>query len=275
MQFSGNQETMEPEMLEILSAALICALTLRALAGSLVTQEGQIRLPQVELGSLRTWILMSLAAILVLRPLYGTALVLALLLHELGHVMAHRMLGHTDARFRLAPLVSNVPVSQRKIPTLAQDFFVTIMGAGFSIAPMVVALVAASLFKGTIPGLYEFFFALGTAIGALNFVNLLPLLPLDGGRCLRQILVTLSPRTGIHVILTISAGAAALSFVQESMSLITLVCLGGLVFFRPDTEITEKAAMSKGQASLAFAAYGFTIAAHATGGWYLIRWYFW
>lgn len=262
-------------MLEILSAALICALTLRALAGSLVTQGGQIRLPQVELGSLRTWILMSLVAILVLKPLFGSAFVLALLLHELGHVMAHRQLGHTDARFRLAPLVSNIPVSQRRIPTQAQDFFVTIMGAGFSIAPMVVALVAASLFKGAMPGFYTFFFALGTAIGALNFINLLPLLPLDGGRCLRQILATFSPRTGMHVILTISAGAAALSFVQESMSLIALVCLGGLVFFRPDTEFAEKAPMSQGQAGLALVVYGFTIAAHATGGWYLIRLYFW
>jgi Zn-dependent protease len=149
------------------------------------------------------------------------------------------------------------------------------MGAGFSIAPMVAALVAANMFKTSIPGLYSIFFAIGTAIGALNFVNLLPLLPLDGGRCLRQILITLSPRTGIYVILTISAGAAALSFVQESMSLITLVCLGGLVFFRPEPVISEKTPMSQSMACLALATYGFTLAAHATGGWFLIRWYFW
>ncbi|MFD1196040.1 hypothetical protein ACFQ3C_15305 [Seohaeicola saemankumensis] len=189
--------------------------------------------------------------------------------------MAHRLLGHEDARFRLAPLFTTTPISERTIPSHARDFFVTIMGAGFSLVPMIVTLVAADMVKTVAPGLASILIAIGSAIGALNFINLLPLLPLDGGRCLRQILVTLSPRTGLHILLSLSACAAAVSFVQESLSLIALVCLGGLVFFRPEPAISDKAPMSKGMAALALAAYGFTMAAHATGGWWLIRWYFW
>lgn len=262
-------------MFELLFAAGICALGFRALQGSFVTEAGRLSLPRVDLGSVRVWILLSLALILVFRPTYGTALLAALLLHELGHVAAHRMLGHPDARFRLVPLVDGAANSERLFRNRGQEFFATIMGAGFSLVPMVAALVLARLTETALPQASDLLYALGSTIAALNFVNLLPLLPLDGGRCLRQIFLTLSPVTGPYLILLFSAGAAALSFVHESMSLIVLVCLGGLVFFRPEEDGTVKAAMTPSTAWLALAVYLFTLSAHAVGGWWLIRWYFW
>lgn len=262
-------------MFELLFAAAVCGLGLRAIQGSFVTTNGQLCLPQLDLGSLRIWILMSLAVILVFKLKFGTALVLALLLHELGHVAAHRILGHHDARFRLAPLLTASRVSARVTQSQSQEFFVTIMGAGFSLVPMVASLVAARLLEGGAPDVSAILYAIGSTIAALNFVNLLPLLPFDGGQCLRQIFVTLCPVTGTHLLLGFSAGAAALSFLHESLSLITLVCLGGLVFFRPLDDDLPKAPMPQGTAVLALAVYLFTLASHAVGGWWLIRWYFW
>jgi Zn-dependent protease len=262
-------------MIELLCAAAVCGLGLRAVQGSFVTEGGRLALPQVDLGSLRIWILFSLAAILVFKLKYGSALVLALMVHELGHVAAHRILGHGDAKFRLAPLFSAAPVSARATRSQAEEFFVTIMGAGFSLVPMVAALMLARILEGAAPGLSTILLAVGSTIAALNFVNLLPLLPLDGGRCLRQIFLTLCPTTGTHVMLTLSAGAAALSFLQESLSLITIVTLGGLVFFRPIDDGLARTPMSQRTALLALAIYGFTLAAHAVAGWWLIRWYFW
>jgi len=262
-------------MFELLFAAAICALGLRAVQGSFVTDAGRLSLPRVDLGSVRIWILLSLAMILVFKLKYGTALLAALLLHELGHVAAHRILGHMDARFRLVPLFDGAANSQRMFRNRGQEFFATIMGAGFSIVPMVAALVLARMLESALPQVSTLLYALGSTIAALNFVNLLPLLPLDGGRCLRQILTTLSPVTGSYLLLVFSAGAAALSFVHESMSLIVLVCLGGLVFFRPEDDGTIKAPMSQSTAWLALAVYLMTLSAHAVGGWWLIRWYFW
>lgn len=262
-------------MFELLFAAAVCGLGLRAIQGSFITANGRLCLPQVDLGSLRIWILMSLAVIIIFKLKFGAALVVALLVHELGHVAAHRILGHDDARFRLAPLFTASRISARVTRHQSQEFFVTIMGAGFSLVPMVATLVAARVLEGAAPDLSKILYATGSTIAALNFINLLPLMPLDGGKCLRQIFMTLSPMTGPYLILTFSAGAAALSFVHESLSLITLVCLGGLVFFRPVEDDLPKTLMPQGTAVLALAIYLFTLASHAVAGWWLIRWYFW
>ncbi|MFU8865796.1 MAG: hypothetical protein ACNA7O_17945 [Rhodobacterales bacterium] len=262
-------------MFEILFAAVVCGLGLRTVQGSFVTQGGRLALPQVDLGTVRIWILLSLAVILVFKLKYGSALVLALLIHELGHVAGYRIIGHADARFRLAPLFTSGLMSTRATRSQAQEFFVTIMGAGFSLIPMVAALMLARLLETPAPDLATIFFAIGSTIAALNFVNLLPLLPLDGGRCLRQIFISLCPTTGTYILLVCSAGAAALSFVQESLFLIIIVCIGGLVFFRPVEDGQARMPMSQGTAALALAIYGFTLAAHAVSGWWLIRWYFW
>lgn len=262
-------------MFELLMATAVCGLGLRTIQGVFVTVGGRPSLPRVDLGSVRVWILLCLAAILIFKLKYGSALVLALMLHELGHVAAHRILGHEDARFRLAPLFAPTAISKTPTRSQAQEFFVSIMGAGFSLVPMVATLVAASALKEAAPTLSDLLYALGSTIAALNFVNLLPLLPLDGGRCLRQILLTLCPVTGVYILLALSAGAAALSFVHESLSLIVIVCLGGLIFFRPQEDEQPKTPMSTQTASLASATYLFTLAAHGVAGWWLIRWYFW
>ena len=262
-------------MFELLIAAAVCGLGLRTLQGVFVTVGGRPSLPKVDLGSVRVWILLCLAAILIFKPTYGSALVVALMLHELGHVAAHRILGHADVRFRLAPLFAGAAISKTATRTQAQAFFVTIMGAGFSLVPMVATLVGAHLLKDAAPGASGLLYALGSTIAALNFVNLLPLLPLDGGRCLRQILGTLCPVTGGYILLTLSAGAAALAFAQESLSLIVIVCLGGLIFFRPLEDGLHRTGMTRKTALLALAIHGFTLAAHAVAGWWLIRWYFW
>lgn len=262
-------------MFELLFAAAVCGLGLRAIQGSFITTNGRLCLPQVDLGSLRIWILMSLAVILIFKLKFGAALMLALLLHELGHVAAHRILGHDDAKFRLAPLFTDSRISARTTRSQSQEFFVTIMGAGFSLVPMVATLVLARVLEGAAPDLSKILYAIGSTIAALNFINLLPLLPFDGGQCLRQIFATLCPATGTHILMAFSAGAAALSFVHESLSLITLVCIGGLVFFRPQDDDQPKAPMPQGTAVLALAVYLFTLASHAVAGWWLIRWYFW
>lgn len=262
-------------MFEILFAALVCGLGLRAVQGSFVTQGGRIALPKVHLCTVRIWVLFSLSAILILKLKFGAAFVVALLVHELGHVAALRILGHADARLRLVPLLTSVPISTTSTRTQAQEFFVTIMGAGFSLMPMVATLMLAQIIERPAPELASIFFAIGSTIAALNFVSLLPLVPLDGGRCLRQIFFSLCPATGTHLLLAFSAGAAALAFVQESLSLIVIVCLGAMIYFRPVEDDPAKAPMSQGTAFLALAIYSLTLAAHAVAGWWLIRWFFW
>lgn len=262
-------------MFEILLAAAVCGLGLRAIHGSFVTEGGRLSPPRLDISSVRLWILMCLAAILIFKLKYGSALVLALMLHELGHVAAHRLIGHSETRFRLAPLITGTAISARPTRNQTEQFFVTIMGAGFSLVPMVAALVLAQLLEGSLPDISSILYAAGSTIAVPNFINLLPLPPLDGGKCLRQIFITLCPVTGSHLLLTFSAGAAALSFVYESMSLITIVCLGALVFFRPEDDQSDKAPMPHATALLALAIYGFTFASHAVAGWWLIRWYFW
>jgi hypothetical protein len=53
------------------------------------------------------------AAVYFFGALYGLALTLAVAIHEFGHAAAYRMIGHSDARFRLVPLMGGYAISDR------------------------------------------------------------------------------------------------------------------------------------------------------------------
>jgi len=67
----------------------------------------------------------------------GIAIIVAVMWHEWGHVMAYRVAGHTDARFRLIPRFGGVALSNQSTKDHAADCFVTLMGHGFSVSLVV------------------------------------------------------------------------------------------------------------------------------------------
>ncbi|HEX9858233.1 MAG TPA: hypothetical protein VGA75_07735, partial [Paracoccaceae bacterium] len=165
----------------------------RTLRGGLGADGQSISLPEFDKDALKLGILAALLALNLLDLNYGLALIFAVITHEFGHVAASRFAGHRDAQFRLLPLFARRAISNQLPRSQESDFFITIMGAGISIAPMVTALVLAALTQDSLPMLSEPLRIFGSTMAALNFINLLPLWPLDGGRCLRMICQSLIP----------------------------------------------------------------------------------
>ena len=144
---------------------------------------------------------------------------LAILLHELGHAWAFRRYGISPAieLYMLGGLTFPTRDSARPTLTHGQHIFIAFAGPLMSLLLGLVLLVATALLGGLpsffLPweqaAVYPLFFSIGWGI-----LNLLPILPLDGGHILRHLLA-FHPRWNAPLIAAwvgISLGAALLAY---------------------------------------------------------------
>ncbi len=206
-------------------------------------------------------------------PLFGFAIVLSVMIHEFGHVVAFRIAGHQDARFRLIPLMGGVAISDTPPETQLDDFFISIMGPAICLVPMVLALAAMDVALMVSPLLEEFLWVFAITTGALNFFNLLPFWPLDGGRCMRVITDTFAPKSTTFVTLAMSAALAAAAVAMQSVLLTVFAIMSAqTLFFASGVSIPTKR-LTLSQGIVASGAYLFTMGAHFAGGYAMIARY--
>lgn len=202
----------------------------------------------------------------------GIAIIVAVMWHEWGHVIAYRVAGHTDARFRLIPLFGGVAISNQSPASHAADCFVTLMGPGFSVSLVVLLALAETWLRDNgSPLAYEAHKAMVLA-GAINAFNMLPLWPLDGGRALRSITVTAAPRLAGILTLVMSATLAAIA-VMKQMWLLLFFALLGYGYAR-QAQIAGRSLqpMTGGQALLAAVGYLAIFGAHLIAGLPIFLW---
>jgi Zn-dependent protease len=212
------------------------------------------------------------AACAVFGPMLGVALALAVALHELGHVVAYRLIGHTDARFRLIPLIGGVTISKRSPDTQAGDFFVSLMGPGFCLAPMALAYALSDMTYDIAPGMSDMLLTFAVATGALNFLNLLPFWPLDGGHCVRLLMDTFAPRLAPASTIAMSAAFAVGALWIKSLMLFLFALIGAKSIIRANETASSRHPMSLRCALLAGGAYLATGMAHLfAGSWLLLQ----
>ncbi|GLQ33732.1 hypothetical protein GCM10007939_00150 [Amylibacter marinus] len=159
----------------------LCYLTYLILRGGWRTSRGRLRI-DFSMNALIMAALSIAAAMFFFGPITGLALVAIIAIHEFGHVAAFRICGHDDATFRLIPLMGGVASSAKRPDGPLQQYFISIMGPAICIAPTILAL---SLVYGNYdmpPMLREFLWDFGIFSGTINFFNLLPIGPLDGGK---------------------------------------------------------------------------------------------
>ena len=259
-------------MLVLLSAAVLCTLMVYTLRGGLVSSNG-FTVVGMDSQGLGMGVLAFIAAAWYFGPLYGVAIVLSVMIHEFGHVAAFRIAGHDDARFRLIPLMGGVAISDRAPETQAHDFFITLMGPGICLAPMALAYALSDVVQPYSAEAAEFFWVFAIVTGALNFFNLLPFWPLDGGRCLRILTDTFAPGATNFVTLGMSAAMAAAAVAMQSMALFFFAILGAQSLFSWSEAWVQKKQMTKPQGFIALGAYLFTAEAHFWGGFTMLARY--
>lgn len=248
------------------------ALTLAALRGGLFGR-GATTVVGFDTQSLGMGALAVAAAAWWFGPMYGLALVLSVAIHEFGHVAAYRVIGHHDARFRLVPLIGGYAISDQLPARQVQSFFVSLLGPGISVAPMVSAFALSDLMWPLSPVAAEFLWVFASVTAVMNLFNLLPFWPLDGGRCLRMIADTFLPSLASVITVGMSAACAALAVHMQSWGLVFFALMGMQSLAWADAVSRAQAPMTKGQGVLAAGAYVATAAAHLAGGYTLLSHY--
>jgi len=183
----------------------------------------------------------------------------ALFLHEMGHLLAYRMIGQPWGRILFLPFLGAIAVPRIGFVTQAQVVFSAIMGPAMSVLiPLLAAVYAA--FEGPYT---EGVALVGIVAAALNLFNLLPVEPLDGGVVLRSVLARLMGQKARFGLIAIGALLLAVG-VYIHMPLISI--FGGIAILaniRPRKIDGGLEPMSSLQ--MAISAFGFmaTVAAYA------------
>ena len=146
---------------------------------------------------------------------FALALIACLVFHEWGHVRAMKHFGMTTKGFYLIPFMGGLTLSDERINTRWQDVYISIMGPTYGLFLSIMLLVAY-WFTGN-----PLFAGLASFNALLNLINLLPVLPLDGGHILKSISFSMNSFTGLAacvvgaalgVYLSYSLGLALLGF---------------------------------------------------------------
>jgi Zn-dependent protease len=113
-------------------------------------------------------------------------LVFVVAVHEFGHLLAFRLIGQPWGRVIFIPFLGAIAMPRLPYRNQWEHAFSALMGPGFS-----VILLAPALFMPD--GVQEVAHPLIYVTAALNGLNLLPALPLDGGHALRAIVESFKP----------------------------------------------------------------------------------
>ncbi len=109
--------------------------------------------------------------------------VIVLLVHEFGHLLAYRMMGQPWGRMMFLPFLGAIAMPRLPFETQAQAVFASLMGPGFSTLLAIICAVPYFLWPDPQP--YLIFLGLFTV--GINIFNLVPAEPLDGGIALRSV----------------------------------------------------------------------------------------
>lgn len=210
------------------------------------------------------------AATMVLGLEFAVGLLAAALVKSAGHLVGHRLIGDTEAGYRLVPFPGGPEAAGDAPRDDLAAFFLLLMGPGLGLAPMVLAFAFGNLLAETAPALAQMFKTYALAAGALNFVSLLPLWPLAGGRLVQIILEARFPRVSRLAAVALAAMFLGMSFTLQSLLLCLIGVIAALALGLRPPKRTQRPRLGRAQVRIAFLAYFSTLAAYFTAGWWVL-----
>jgi Zn-dependent protease len=254
------------DLLYILVALGLCAATIYALKDGLRAPRGSLTIVGLDPQGLTLSALALIAASWLWGFEYGMSFVLIVAIHEFGHVAAYRICGHSDARFRLIPLLCGVAISDTPPASQEKQFFISLMGPGICVAPVILAHMIGYATRNSAPVVSDFCWAFGSLGGALNFFNLLPFWPLDGGRITHVLAHVFWKGAARNITIGMSAVFAAYAVYAQSLLLFVFALMGAQSLMYGETLTRMQRPLSKRRGLLCLAAYVAVAAAHAVSG---------
>jgi Zn-dependent protease len=230
----------------------------------MVSHEAALPADQPAKMSLPVMFGLSVAAVGTFAWLWGLerALLMAvvIIVHEAGHALAMRMVGIRIEGITLVPFLGGVAIPAEPILHDGKHGFVALMGPVFSLATTLAFLLAGELMG-------EPRLVLAALVSAtINLLNLVPVLPFDGGKVVSLSLAPFSRRLARLIAI---GGAAALAVVglrfawmARDVMLALIATLGLLPVLIVDADESETEPMQRPAAVLLLAAYAATIVAY-------------
>jgi len=148
-------------------------------------------------------LLFSLALGFILSVQTLVIIVVVLLFHEGGHIAAMYLLGYRDLQILFLPFVGAVATSKQPESSAIKGFIVSLMG------PLPGIVLGLVLLMYGDPLWPEWVSELTYMLLFLNLFNLLPIMPLDGGQIINQLLFFRHPRLQVLFV-----SLSALAFVS-------------------------------------------------------------
>lgn len=238
---------------------IVTYLGYKCLEGGFAPNQGENAQTNITIKSILLAVASFGAAIFILGPMAGVAIVLGIAIHEFGHVAAFRSIGHNDARFRLIPFLGGVAISNKLPKNQLSEFYIAIMGPGIMLVPLVITGVYIHTIGTSNSLIDNFARTMFIITGAINFFNLLPLWPLDGGRIVRAVTFGLSPQLSQVLTLTMSGGLVLWALYAQQPLIFIVSILGFSAARRAGAHGKKQAPMTGSQAVAAAAAYGLTM----------------
>jgi Zn-dependent protease len=184
--------------------------------------------------------LASFAAYALLFTWQFAAIILGMLvIHECGHLRCMKHYGMKTRGIYLIPLLGAAAVAEDSFPSRRAEATIALAGP----------LTGAALAAGT--GLVYFatrsgaFAAAAAWMALVNLFNLLPVVPLDGGRVVKSITCSIGSRTGLAAVIAGMLLGAVLAVTEDLWIFVILIPLGLLdyLFDRHQTKRAQLRAM--------------------------------
>ncbi len=156
-------------------------------------------------------------------------LLVALGVHEFGHLLAYRLTGQPWGRMIFLPFLGAIAMPRLPFRSQAQAVFAALMGTGFSLL-LAFAIALPVMLGHTLPPWLN---TAGIVVVALNLFNLLPVEPLDGGVALRSVLAKLMGNHARFGLLAIGALILGAGFFFEQVALLVFGLISILANLKP------------------------------------------
>ena len=200
-----------------------------------------------------TQIAMACVSALILWPLFGldlkgavlaVTLTIVVAMHEIGHMVAFRMMGHKTARVIFVPLLGGIAIGGRPYDRHFEVGFAALMGAGFSAFP-VAALTWLAYSLHMRPIATGALAVLLMIMSLFNLGNLMPVWKFDGGQVLRQIFrSTLGMGAAAFATLMVMAAAGVAAGLPAGVLVICGTVIAMLSILTSKTSVAPKTALT-------------------------------
>jgi Zn-dependent protease len=186
---------------------------------------------------------------------FAVMLLVVVFLHEIGHVIAMRSVGIPVRGIYFIPFFGGIAVGESFGRSEATRGFVALMGPAASM------LTTGIFFWLSLQNDESFFGDLAFISAALNGLNLLPILPLDGGRVLQALTSRLPPRgaRAIHGATLLFGIGLALWF-KDFLLLALILLIAPAVLSARGKALVSAIPLTRGDSALLICGYVATFA---------------